>query len=297
MDVRIICISDIERAYRGSSMDEELSVYHGTGATDIFGLKDKTAFYFRAYSYMLVLYGKAKMNIDQHGYVLTPRTLVSQSPLHLAQFEEVSADFEFKVASVTQGMVDSLKHIDVRPRVVEGTRTHARPISIMTAQEASVVEQCFDDLVRCVERVGHRYRRGMVENSLCRFFLEYDNIFSNREEADAQTQSRSPRQQQIVDKFIDLVSTDMPAHTNVAHYCDKMGLTPQYLTRVMRAQTGIRPSDFIREMLYAEARNLLTSHSLTVQEVAFRLGFADQSSFGKFFKRCSGMPPGHFARS
>lgn len=296
MDVRVIFISDIERAYRGTSMHDELSVYHGTGAADIFGLNDKTAFYFRAYSYMLVLYGKAKMNIDQREYVLTPHTLVSQSPLHLAQFGEVSADFEFKVASVTQAMVDNLKLIDVRPRVVEGTRTHTHPVSIMTAGEASVVEQCFDDLARCVERIGHRYRRGMVENSLCRFFLEYDNIFSNRKEDVAQAQGGSPRQQQIVDRFIDLVSTDMPVHTDVAHYCDKMSLTPQYLTRVMRAQTGIRPSDFIREMLYAEARNLLASRKLTVQEVAFRLGFADQSSFGKFFKRCSGMPPSHFAR-
>lgn len=295
MDVRVICISDIERTHRGSSMGEELSVYHGTGATDIFGLGDRTAFYFRAYSYMLVLYGRAKMKIDQREYVLTPRTLVSQSPLHLAQFDEVSDDFEFKVASVTQDMVDSLKLIDVRPRVVEGTRTHSRPISIMTAQEAGVVEHCFDDLARCVERTGHRYRRGMVENSLCRFFLEYDNIFFDRKEGDAQAQSRSPRQQQIVDRFIDLVSSDLPAHTDVAHYCDKMSLTPQYLTRVMRAQTGIRPSDFIREMLYAEARNLLASRKLTVQEVAFHLGFADQSSFGKFFKRCSGVSPSHFA--
>ncbi|MBQ2321545.1 MAG: AraC family transcriptional regulator [Bacteroidales bacterium] len=35
---------------------------------------------------------------------------------------------------------------------------------------------------------------------------------------------------------------------------------------------------------------------VSVQDVAMRLGFSDQSAFGKFFKRCSGLSPCQFAK-
>lgn len=296
METRVICISDIERSHRGSSLGEDLSVYHGSGRADVFGLKSGTAFYFRAFSYLLVLYGRARVTVDQREYVLTPNTLISQSPLHKVQFHEVTDDFEFKVMAVTQSMIDNLPLVNIRPRITEGVRTHLRPVSILTPEESEIVDGCFDDLAAQVERVGHSYRRELVENSICRFFLEYDNIFSNRGDDAGETQPSSQRQQAIVDKFVELVSDELLAHTDVSYYCARMSITPQYLTRVMRRQTGMRPSDFIREMVYAEARNMLADNGATVQDVAYRLGFADQSSFGKFFKRCSGVSPGQFGR-
>lgn len=296
METRIICISDIERNHRGSSLGEDLSVYHGTGRADVFGLKSGSAFYFRAFSYLLVLYGRARLTVDQRDYVLTPNTLISQSPLHMVQFREVTDDFEFKVMAVTLSMIDSLPLVNIRPRIAEGVRTHLRPVSILTPDESGIINHCFDDLAAQVERTGHRYRRELVENSICRFFLEYDNIFSSRADETADAQVVSQRQQAIADKFVQLVSDELLDHTDVGYYCQKMSITPQYLTRVMRRQTGMRPSDFIREMAYAEARNMLAGKGVTVQDVAYRLGFADQSSFGKFFKRCSGMSPGQFGR-
>lgn len=297
METRVICISDIERSHRGSSLGEDLSVYHGAGQADVFGLRSGTAFYFRAFSYLLVLFGRARMTVDQREYLLTPNTLISQSPLHMVQFHEVSPDFEFKVMAMTLNMIDNLPLVNIRPRIAEGVRTHLRPVSILTPAESAVIGMCFDDLAAQVERVGHRYRRELVENSICRFFLEYDNIFSARAEESADAQAVSQRQQAIVDRFVQLVSEELLQHTDVAYYCSRMSITPQYLTRVMRRQTGMRPSDFIREMVYAEARNMLASKTVTVQDVAYRLGFADQSSFGKFFKRCSGVSPSKFGEA
>ncbi len=295
-EVKVICISDIERSHRGSSLGEDLSVFHGNGVDDVFGGENGAAFYFRAFSYLLVLRGAASVKLDQRIYEVTPRTIISQSPMHLAQYCAVSPDFEFKVMAVTLKMIDGLKMVNIRPRIVEGVRTHLRPVSELTESEAHIVESCFDDLAECVERVGHRYRLELVENSMCRFFLEYDNIFSVKDD-EGDVAQLNPRRQSIVDKFIELVTDGMLEHADVSYYCGKMGITPQYLNKVMTSQTGMRPSDFISEMLYAEARNMLATGRVTVQEVASRLGFADQSSFGKFFKRCSGVSPSHFAKS
>lgn len=49
--------------------------------------------------------------------------------------------------------------------------------------------------------------------------------------------------------------------------------------------------EFIYEMLYSRARALLQENKMSIQEIATYLHFSDQSSFGKFFHRHSGVSP------
>ena len=46
----------------------------------------------------------------------------------------------------------------------------------------------------------------------------------------------------------------------------------------MKRVTGQSVADFIFEMLYSEARTLLTHSKLSIQEIASSLNFSDQSS-------------------
>ncbi len=251
------------------------------------------AFCFRAYCYLIVLRGEATLYVDQRRYEARQGTLLSQSPLHNVQFQRATEDFEFRVMAVTQTMVDSLPLVNLHPRILEGVRTHHRPLCGLSESDAAVINASLEDIARQVERTGHRYRRELVENAIGRFFLEYDNVLAGLQSED-KAAAGSKRQQEIADKFIALVADNFLLHKDVSFYSDALSITPQYLNRVLRLQTGVRPSTFISEMTYAEARNMLARGDMNVQEVAERLGFADQSSFGKFFKRCSGMTASSF---
>ncbi len=296
IDFKIISISDIERSHRGSSFGDDLSVYHGRGAEDVFGLHSGTSFTFCAYSYLLVVRGCAVLTIDQVEYEVEPQTLLSQSPLHNVRFSRVSDDFEFRVMAVTVKMIDSLPQVNIKPRIVEGTRTHTRPVAALTKDEVQVIEECFDSIARQVERTSHKYHRELVENAICRFYLEYDNIVWQRAETQG-AQASSPRQKEIADRFVELVSRHFIEHRDVTFYSSELNITPQYLNRAVRTQTGISPAILIAEITYAEARNLLAQGDMSVQQVAERLGFSDQSAFGKFFKRSAGVAPSMFSRS
>ena len=72
-------------------------------------------------------------------------------------------------------------------------------------------------------------------------------------------------------------------------YAAQLNLSAHHLTQIVKLVTGQSVSDFIFEMLFSEARNLLTHSKLSVQEIAATLNFSDQSSFGKFFKRNKGL--------
>ena len=79
-------------------------------------------------------------------------------------------------------------------------------------------------------------------------------------------------------------------------YASELNLSSHYLTLIVKQVTGQSVSDFIYEMLYSEARTLLSHSKLSVQEIAAKLNFSDQSSFGKFFKRKSGLSPKEFRK-
>ena len=298
METKFIGIGDLDNDIRGLSMDEDLSVFEGNihdGRNGIIG--NSQSFYFNAYTYLIVRHGKATVRIDQRTYIATRGTLITASPLHLVTYVEVSDDFEFAVLAVTHEMIDKLRTIDIAPRIEEGIRKHLHPVEILTGAEAECINKCFEDLGIQMRRVHHSRHKELVGNSLSRFFLEYDNMLQDRKGLTGVDNDISGRQQQILDKFMILVKEHCRERHEVKYYSKSLGITPQYLNKIIKKLTGIVASEFISEILYAQARNMLASKRYTIQEISSILGFADQSTFGKFFKRHFGASPSKLVRT
>ena len=218
--------------------------------------------------------------------------MLSASPLHQTSYRSISDDFRFIVMAVTTEMIDMLPLVDLRPRIVQSFKTQRQPVTTIDETDVTLIENSMDDCARQMTRTGHPSQRALIENALCRFFLEYDAIISAKATPERPT-GGGRHARELLDMFIDLVSHNFADH-DVAFYSERLSITPQYLTRIVREFSANTPSGFISEMLYAEARNMLASTGMTVLQIATSLGFADQSSFGKFFKRCSGLTPSEF---
>ena len=104
------------------------------------------------------------------------------------------------------------------------------------------------------------------------------------------------RYETVTKSFIELLTMYYREEHKVSCYASKLNITPHYLTWVVKRVTGQTASDFIFEMLYSEARNLLTHSKLSIQEITTKLNFADQTSFGQFFKRNSSLSPIEFRK-
>jgi AraC family transcriptional activator of pobA len=72
---------------------------------------------------------------------------------------------------------------------------------------------------------------------------------------------------------------------------------PNYLSNLVKAQSGKTVSCIIRERLILEAKALLCNSNMTVSEIAYHLQFKDTSNFAKFFKRSTGKTPTIFRLS
>ena len=83
---------------------------------------------------------------------------------------------------------------------------------------------------------------------------------------------------------------------SVSYYADKMFLTAKHLSTVVKEISGKTAGEWIDSLVVLEAKALLKSSEMSIQEIADELHFANQSFFGKYFKHHTGMSPKEYRR-
>lgn len=77
----------------------------------------------------------------------------------------------------------------------------------------------------------------------------------------------------------------------VLYYADKLHLSASYLSTVIKRVSGKTAAEWIDDYVILEAKALLKSTKLTIQQISDELNFSSQSFFGKYFKRITGLSP------
>ncbi len=99
------------------------------------------------------------------------------------------------------------------------------------------------------------------------------------------------RKEELTTNFLNLLSEHFKREKRVQHYAKELFVTSRHLSQVVKQVTGKTAGEIIDEMLINEAKVLLSSHVMNVSQVADELKFSDQSFFGKFFKKYTGVSP------
>ena len=99
---------------------------------------------------------------------------------------------------------------------------------------------------------------------------------------------------ELFDEFRQMVETHFRQISDVRSYADRLNVSASYLAQVTKRISGQAPKAFIDERIISEARRLLVSTSLTVQEISYQLGFTSQAHFTKYFKKLTGLTPSDF---
>lgn len=89
----------------------------------------------------------------------------------------------------------------------------------------------------------------------------------------------------------DLIQRHFRSHQPAAFYAAALGISPTHLNRIVRAKSGHGTHDLIARKLIDEAKRELVFTFGSVQEIGYRLGFADPAYFSRFFHRQTGQTP------
>ena len=100
----------------------------------------------------------------------------------------------------------------------------------------------------------------------------------------------------VLYNFKKLIDDNYKTKKLTKHYAAMLYVTPNHLNALCKHATGRPAGEIIRERVLLEAKRLLVNANFSIAEIAAELDFSDNSYFGKFFKKYTGLTPETFRK-
>ena len=93
-----------------------------------------------------------------------------------------------------------------------------------------------------------------------------------------------------MDAYLKSDATQLGVPT-VNFFAEKLNLSPNYLSDLLKNITGKNAQAHIQESLVERAKELLSTTNLSIKEIAYDLGFEYPQSFSTMFKKNTQQTP------
>lgn len=168
----------------------------------------------------------------------------------------------------------------------------------LSDQEQKTVTQCIGMIQSEInERIDNHSQQVLVSN--IELLLNYCVRYYER-----QFNTRTGRNRDIISKVEsllkeyyktgELVQSGPPS---IAYLAAKCHLSANYLSDLLKKETGRTAKDHINDFLVNKAKNLLLSSTDTISGIAYTLGFNYPHYFSRLFKRKTGLTPQQYRQS
>lgn len=163
-------------------------------------------------------------------------------------------------------------------------------------------ESVMINIIKSIEREYHSTIDNFSQSvmiSQIELLLNYANRFYNRQFITRQKANHDllMKLENLLDESFNNQNESQAGLPTVKYIADKLNVSPNYLSDMLRNLTGQNTQQHIHEKLIEKAKEQLTTTSLSVGEIAYRLGFEHPQSFNKLFKSKTNVSPREFRNS
>lgn len=95
----------------------------------------------------------------------------------------------------------------------------------------------------------------------------------------------------VVRRAVEYIADHFDQPLSIQSLADELEVSPSYFSALFSKCMGIGFHEYLTRFRVEEARQLLTATQYPINEIAVTVGYADQSSFTKAFKRATGITP------
>lgn len=234
--------------------------------------------------------GEAAFSLDLKQYrYKAPFILVLRGGVVLT-LNNASEDFRARAILAGAAFLSSL--------FTEGSEDVGLSLSVRQSPVASIPENAFSTIdlfwkmIRDSERISESILR---QKTLRHLFLTMYYGYGSRFMI-GPTARPEGRGQEIFEEFISRVEKEHREHRDVAYYAQKAFLSQRYFSTVISQISGKSAKEWIEEAVVLDAKKLLGAGKMSAQQISQVLLFPDQSSFGRFFKKCVGVSPNNYKK-
>ena len=237
----------------------------------------------------LNLHGNARTLYDMHEISFEKNELAVVLPNHLLCPLETSDDYCITLIVISGTFVDEMKH---RTLTHDYTKFHLDPSTKLTDEQVVKFMKVVD-VIEMVSEMTVEQLPNRHEMLVYLIDVAFELINSFRRNQD--TPREATRNNAIFNNFCDLLSENYAKTREVGFYAKQLGMSSKYFSKIILDTVGVSAGRWIEEYVATQAKQMLsTRFDMNIQQVAFHLGFREQSDFCRFFKRATGMSPKQF---
>lgn len=237
--------------------------------------------------------GEATVSFNLNEYRLRKNSLFVFGPKNIIQVHS-NEHFSCHVLIITPDFFQSV-HIDMKHMLPQFLKMAAHPCLELSSAESDLMRE----FISLVEREANGPRTrfslevvgGLVSAMLYKIGGVLELYLEQHPEVEHPVHTRA---EDYFRQFMLLLGEHYRAERSVGFYAQQLCITPKYLTTLIRQVSGKSVSEWIDSYLILEAKTLLKYSNMSVQEISYYLNFPNQSFFGSYFKRNTGMSPSQY---
>lgn len=271
------------------SVDGDVFIFDDVSKVPLFDYPTKMSVAIAA----LCLRGTVEFVVDLKKHVFSAPSLAIILPDQILHYSRrVSEDFSALFVVMSKEFIESLL---LKPQESLPVFFYLRntPCTSLTPGESELLLTYYSLLRTTIRAEINAYTREVVRNLVRAFFYGIATIFQRHEPP---TRQHRQRKEEIFEQFSQLLRKHCKEHRSVSFYADKLCLTPKYLSSTVKEVSQKTAGEWIDESVILEAKVMLKSSGMSIQQVSDALSFPNQSFFGKYFKQHTGVAPREYRK-
>lgn len=100
-----------------------------------------------------------------------------------------------------------------------------------------------------------------------------------------------------VDQAINFMELNYSRSITMEELAHALGLNRKYIASLFKTDVGVPPQQYLCRLRMNKACELLSGTTLTIKEIAYSVGYADQLLFSRMFKKTIGVTPSQYRTS
>ena len=242
----------------------------------------------KGFFFILCTNGTSSVSDVHCSYVFQRGDLLILTPSLTCSFENMDKDFSMSCLYIVPDYFDCLP---------DGEPMYHRLTNFLNLYRLPILHldvSCFEYLLKTTSLFSDYldsfslHRNGIVRH-LCSFYLLLITDILYRNDKNVPAHIRRPNE--IFRNFKRLLVIYYRKHHGISFYASRLNISTTYLSRIVKKITGRTVCFHISELICSDAKHFLDCTDMDIKEIANTLGFSDQSAFGKFFLKKTGLSP------
>lgn len=232
--------------------------------------------------------GSCSIKVNLQHYDVESPMLVTLMPGQIVEGIDYSPNFDGITIVLSKRFIDMLNLPGWQQQYM---MLFNNPVNAISQETLRNLQIFYTILHKAASDEENPFRLQVIENLIRVFFYGGVSKFRKLEGSAASSKNN------IVERFMELVQEHYREERLIGFYADKLCITPKYLSKLIKEHTGRSAGEWIDNHVILEARAMLQSSDMTIQQIAASLNFPNQSFFGKYFKRATGLSPKQYRSS